>query len=224
MKYIYVSILILTSFNLYSQYYTLEYQEKRIIKIPDRVRDNPLILEKVKEIVEEKSNTIFLTKVHVSPSCVYSRIDSIYYEKNFTNKHNIQTDYNIIEYYKKENSIYIKDPRFGVSTFQIKPDQIEIREYSDISKKVGSYNCHKMEVIYMSEKFELWVSDETKVKGGPIVFSFLPYLIVEAYSDKTSYRLISISDRLEKTKQCPDQFEKIQSYKGYEKKINTQKY
>lgn len=222
MKFYQIIVCILFSITAQSQFYTLEYQEKRNLEVPDNVRNNnPLLLQRVKEIVEEKRNTIYLTRVHTSPECIYSAIDSIYYESGFVNKQNIRTKHNIIEYFNKDKFIYIKDPYVGSNTYKVEPNNLNFKEYRDIKKRIGNFNCHKIDLEFLSDKFELWVTEETKAKGGPLVFSFLPYLIVEVQSDKKSFRLVKIKASPSPTKLCHAQFENIKSYKDYENRKST---
>lgn len=195
MKYLLVLTTILIGILAHTQTYSLEYIEKRPSVFPERLKDKPAdLVKKVKEIITDSNNRIYLNKVFVSPECISSRIDSVYYEDDYVKNDKIRTDYVFQDYFYQNNKVYISDPRFEPDIFELTPNDLNIKEYPSIQKVIGHYQCHKVVVPYRSVNYEVWVTDSPKTKGGPMVFSILPYLVVEVNSDKRTYRLLNVKE------------------------------
>lgn len=201
----------------FSQDYVIEYKEQRKMKMPNT--DNPFVLKKMKEIVEEKNNTVYLNKTYKKDNCFYSTIDSIYYDNNFVNDLGISTTNNKIEYYIISKTAYIKDQRYG-ELFELNEEKINLKLYDDV-KTIDGYNCKKMTATYLKTEYELWVTDDIEYKGGPLVFSVLPYLVVEAKSEKRHFLLNTIINRKVSSVDCFLPNKRINPIADYEKRIGT---
>lgn len=204
----------ITSSLAYCQAYIIEYEERRTVDMPDTT--NPFVLEKMKEIIKDKENTIYLNRTSKTNNGYYSTIDSMYYDKNY-NDAGISTTVNKIEYHTTSGASYIRDQRYDM-LFELAIDDLDIKTHKE-HRIINGYNCKKITATYLTAEYQLWVTEDKEARGGPMVFSLLPYLVVEAKSPKRHFTLRKIVKQETTKEDYSISDKKIKPIANYEKKI-----
>ncbi|MEZ4910878.1 MAG: hypothetical protein R2774_08450 [Saprospiraceae bacterium] len=172
---------------LSSQNYYLTYELRNKTEFPNDVP--PELIYKVKEILEEKSKTIYLEKVSYKNKFILSKIDTFYYEKGFTNPKNIRTTRADKQYFFDGNKVYFINSTIHNNAYVIDREEISYQYHCDEKRVINGFECVKVTCTFLEEHFTLWVTDNSVFHGGPNVFINFPSLVVELSSDKKQYIL-----------------------------------
>lgn len=173
--------------NLQCQGFSLTYELRNKSEVPKNIPSE--LTTKMHEILEEKSKTIRIEKVTYDRYRIFARIDTVYYEKGFTNPHKIRTSRSEILYYFDGTNGYCTNSSMPTTAYKIEQNDMVYQNYCDHKKIINGFECTKITCTFLDEDFTLWVTDIPNFHGGPYVFLDFPTLVIQAYSNKREYIL-----------------------------------